>query len=100
MTTATTVPLESLAQHIARQQADLEALRREYEARQGHLTDLQRRKQELQNQLRQVDAEIEAVAQGKTLAPAGSSKASPTKASPATPPAIAPQTLAGLLIRL
>src|SRR5689334_17858323 len=98
----TTVPLESLAQRIARHQAELEGLRREYETRQSHLANLKLRKQELQDQLRQLDKEIQAVNQGKKLALPGSSKRLPTTAAPAParPGSIGPQTLSGLLIRL
>jgi DNA repair exonuclease SbcCD ATPase subunit len=64
--TATAVPLESLAQRIAQQQSDLESLRQEYEARQARLADLNRRKGELETQLHQIDAQIQAVARGET----------------------------------
>ena len=39
----TAVSLDSLAQRIARQQAELEDLRRQYEARQTQLADFKRR---------------------------------------------------------
>jgi septal ring factor EnvC (AmiA/AmiB activator) len=58
------VPLDDLARRIDQQQAELEALRSEYEARQAQLTDLATRKQQLEDQLRQVEAEIRAVSQG------------------------------------
>jgi hypothetical protein len=64
--TATAVPLESLAQRIAQQQSELETLRQEYEARQARLADLKRRKEELETQLHQIDAQIRAVARGET----------------------------------
>jgi hypothetical protein len=79
-------PLDTLAQQIARQQSELEGLRREYEARQARLADLTRRKQDLQAQLERIEAEIQATTQGRTprraLAPAKT-----TKTKPATPPA-------------
>src|SRR6266536_2277092 len=61
--------LQDLAQRLAQKQGELEEARRAYEAR---LTDLTRRKDELQAQLRAVDAEIQAV--------------SSTVPAPATPP--------------
>jgi hypothetical protein len=100
MTTA--VPLESLAQRIARQQSELETLQRQYQARQARLGDLKRRKEELEGQLRELDAEIEAVNQGKTPPQAGPTKASPAKAPTAAPPANGPRpnTLPALLVQL
>ena len=64
--TATAVPLESLAQRIAQQQSELESLRQEYEARQARLADLNCRKEELETQLHQIDAQIQAVGRGET----------------------------------
>jgi hypothetical protein len=57
-------PLVTLAQQISQQQAELEALRREYELRQTNLAELNRRKEELRGQLRQIEAEIQATRQG------------------------------------
>jgi len=45
MTATTATPLETLAQKSARQQAELEALRRVYESRETSLTDLNRQKE-------------------------------------------------------
>jgi chromosome segregation ATPase len=64
MSPAPVVPLEDLARRIAQQQAELEALRKEYEARQAQLADLSTRKQQLEDQLSQVEAEIRAISQG------------------------------------
>lgn len=64
--TATAVPLDTLAQRIAQQQSELESLRQEYEARQARLTDLNRHKAELETQLGQIDAQIQAVGRGDT----------------------------------
>jgi hypothetical protein len=91
-----TVPLESLAQRIAQHEAELNALRRQYEARQGSLADLTRRKQELQTQLQQVNAEIESVERGTTIP---LTKTAPDKPATPAPPASTdrPQTLASLL---
>jgi hypothetical protein len=86
------VPLDHLAQRIAQQEAELQALRREYEARQARLADLARRKEELEGQLRQLEADIDAVARGERPAP-------PTGGTP-VPPAARPQTLAGLLVEV
>jgi hypothetical protein len=101
--TTTAVPLETLAQRIARQQAELEALRHEYAARQTRLADLQRRKQHLEGQLRQLDEEIQAVDRGKTLQPYSAA----AKAPPAKPPVAVeaaksprPNTLPALLVHL
>src|SRR5436190_15815795 len=58
----TAVPLDDLAQHIARQKAELERLHQEYETRTSQLASLESRKAELESQLRQVDADIQAVA--------------------------------------
>jgi hypothetical protein len=103
MPTATSVPLESLGQRIARQQSELETLRQEYDLRQARLTELKRRKEELEGQLRQLDAEIQTVDQGKTPPP---HSASP-KVPPAKPRAAAeearsprPNTLPALLVHL
>ena len=63
--TATALPLESLEQQIARQQSELEVLRREYAARQTRLAELNRRKAELEAKLSQIEAQIQAVARGE-----------------------------------
>src|SRR5258708_3196221 len=70
MPSRTAEPLDTLAQRIARQQAELEALRQEYAAQQTQLAELTQRKEELDNQLRQVAAEIQALAQGSAEPPA------------------------------
>jgi hypothetical protein len=62
------IPLDNLAQQIARQQAELDALRGQYEARQNQLADLRNRKEQLQAQLNEVEAEIRSVAQGTSPA--------------------------------
>ena len=89
-------PLENLAQRIAQQQSQLETLRREYQARQDRLVDLERRKKELQSQLQQVEADIDAVTRGNTL----------QKAPPSRPKASAnvkahqPQTLPDAIVEI
>src|SRR5262249_22111586 len=67
MASTTVTPMDSLAQQIARQQAELEALRREYEARQSSLAELNRQKQELRAQLQQIEANIRATKQGSPV---------------------------------
>jgi hypothetical protein len=57
-------PLDTLAQQISRQQAELDSLRREYELRQSNLAELNRRKEDLQGQLRQIESDIQATRQG------------------------------------
>jgi hypothetical protein len=64
MATVTTVPLEGLADRIALQQAELESLRKEYEARQARLARLQLKKDVLAQKLVQIDAAIQAVSAG------------------------------------
>jgi hypothetical protein len=60
----TAIPLQDLAERISQQQAALEKLRREYQARQTHLRELTRRKEHLQAQLRQVEADIRGLDKG------------------------------------
>src|SRR5262249_40833265 len=60
--TMTAASLSDLQRQIATRERELEALRQELESRQGHLTELTRRKEELQRQLRQVEEEITALA--------------------------------------
>ncbi len=57
-------PLKDLAERIAHQEADLAALRRDYEVRQEQLNTLTRREQELEAELRQVESDISTIAQG------------------------------------
>jgi len=85
MTRTAATPLETLAQQIARQQAELEALCREYATRQTNLTDLKQQKKALEAQLRQVEADIRATIQG------GSPGSAPSR--PVTPAAPGPKAL-------
>jgi hypothetical protein len=75
--------LQDLAQRISKHEAQLAKLRQTFEARQAHLADLTRRKEELQAQLQKVEAEIRSVGQtdGTVAAPARPSSA---QAKPAT----------------
>jgi hypothetical protein len=84
-----TLPLDDLTQQIAQRQSELERLRLEYEARQARLADLARQRDELQAQLRQVEADIQAVTRGKAPQATTASATKPPQA--ATPTAKAPQ---------
>jgi len=99
--TAPAVPLDNLAQRIAQQQSELDTLRQEYDRRQARLTELNRRKKDLQAELQQIQGEIQAVDRGQTPS-APSSKAAPRPASVATSPAntYKAQTLSGFLMTL
>jgi hypothetical protein len=79
----TTVALDDLTQQIAQHESDLNRLRQEFEVRQTRLTDLARHREELQAQLRQVEADIQAVTQGQTPRPAATTGTS-SDAKPAT----------------
>jgi hypothetical protein len=83
--------MDNLAQRIAHQQTELDALRREYEAREARLAELRSRKEGLESQLRRLDAEILAVNKGQA-----------PPATPKTPPVrtTRKQTLPGLLVEL
>jgi hypothetical protein len=61
----TTLPLNDLTRQIAQRQAELERLRQEYVARQTRLADLTRQRAALKAQLRQVEADIQAVTRGQ-----------------------------------
>jgi hypothetical protein len=91
------VPLQDLAQRISQQQAELERLRREYEARQTQLSRLSRRKEELQAQLQRVEAEIQGIGRGS--APPKSATSKPAAAKPGGKPA-AGVSLPQLLVRI
>jgi hypothetical protein len=82
--TSPTVPLVSLAQRIAQHEAELNALRQQYEARQNRLAELTSRKKELQTQLQQINAEIQSVDRGAT---ASATEAAPARPTTAKPPA-------------
>src|ERR1022692_4030585 len=59
MPTATaTFPLHEIAQRIDQHEKELADLRKEYESRQRQLTALAGRKEELEEQLKRVDAQI------------------------------------------
>jgi hypothetical protein len=89
------LPLTDLTRQIAEHTTRLEQLRQQYEARQTQLAELARRQQELQAQLQQVDADIQAVTEGR--APGAS--ATPAPASPSAP-ATGHPTLAALILEV
>src|SRR5260370_3008134 len=67
--------LEQLQQHIVQQEAELPRLRQVLAERRQQINALQRRKEDLHDQLRQIDAEMAALA-GTNTAPAHTAKAS------------------------
>jgi len=82
-------PLHEIAQRINHHERELADLRKEYEARQTQLTALARRKEELEAQLKQIDAEISNVDQATTVASSTSkstSTPSPKSTSTSPPP--------------
>jgi hypothetical protein len=79
------MPTISLEEQIAHLERELEALRRERESRKHQLTTLARRKQELQSQLKQVEAEIAALSSTQAAA-----TEQPKKAVPSAPPLQSP----------
>jgi hypothetical protein len=88
----TTVPLDNLADRIAQQQAELESLRKELEARQTRLAKLNEKKDILEQRLRQLDADIEAVSQGKKPSgrPGKAPRIQPSKMALPAKPALTP----------
>src|SRR5262249_4384806 len=67
----TTVALKDLGQQIAQQESQLKRLREEYEARQVRLAELGQQRDALRTQLRQVEADIDAVRRGQAVATPG-----------------------------
>jgi len=76
-----TLPLDDLTQQIAQYQSELERLRQEYQTRQALLADLSQKRDQLQDQLRQVEADIQAVSQGSV--PVAGAPAAPAPKPPA-----------------
>ena len=76
-------PLHEIAQRINHHERELADLRKEYEARQTQLTALARRKEELEAQLQQLDAEIVSIDQATVTK--ASSTPSPKSTSVSTP---------------
>ena len=77
-----TLSLEAIEQRIAERDAELQRLRRDLEARRSRLQALTQRKEELRAKLRQIEAEIAAVAAGTKRPHAPSPKAAPKKPTP------------------
>jgi hypothetical protein len=94
------VSVEDLQQQITQRELELRTLRQELETRQNELSSLASRKEDLQAQLRQVEADIAALAARSPLQPAAA--AVPTAAVPPTPPprAQAQPRLADLIVTM
>src|SRR5712692_3878371 len=75
-----TTPLNDLARRITNQEAELQRLRREFEERQRKLVSLTQRKEALQAQLRQIEAESAALVTGVPRM-TSSQRPKPTKAT-------------------
>ena len=86
--------LKDLHQRIANQDAELQRLRQELEARQSQFATLNKRRQLLQAELQQIEKELAAVAAGKKASPLPS-KAVPKK-KPAAKPSATPKGTASL----
>ena len=67
--TSRAIPLQDLEHRINQHQDELAMLRQEYEARQNHLRELTQRKEKLQTQLQELEAEIHGVGQGSSPTP-------------------------------
>jgi hypothetical protein len=67
--------LKDLHQRIANQNAELQRLRQQLEARQSQFATLNKRRQVLQAELQQVEKELAAVAEGKKVNPIAPKKA-------------------------
>ena len=77
-----TLSLDAIQQHIAQRDTELQALRRDLEARRSRLQSLTQRKEELQAKLREIQAEMAAVAAGTKRPHAATPKAAPKKPAP------------------
>jgi uncharacterized protein YhaN len=71
------VPFQDLAERIQQQEAELAKLRQELESRRGQLSELTRRKEELQAELTKVEKEIAAVGQASDQEPTASTTRTP-----------------------
>jgi hypothetical protein len=94
--------LDAIQRRIAQHDSELLALRRELEVRRSRLDSLGKRKQELQDQLRRIEAEMAAIAAGTQRPAARSSKTSTTKATPKLAPVSQskPPSLANLIVAI
>jgi hypothetical protein len=83
------MPLDQMAQRIAKQEAELRALRQEYATRKQRLDELIRRKKTLQAQLAQVESALQEFDRSKLAPPAPAPKPAPA-AKPPKPAAAQP----------
>jgi hypothetical protein len=74
------VPFQDLAERIQQQEAELAKLRQELESRRGRLSELTRRKEELQAELAKVEKDIGEVGQASVLEPTASAARTPVTA--------------------
>jgi septal ring factor EnvC (AmiA/AmiB activator) len=86
--------LNDLHDRIAKQDAELQRLRQELEARQSQFATLNQRRQTLQAELQQVEKELAAVAVGKKTSPLPPRAAA--KKKPAAKPSVAPKDTGSL----
>jgi chromosome segregation ATPase len=86
--------LKDLHQRIAKQDAELQRLRQELEARQSQFATLNKRRQVLQAELQQVEKELAAVAAGKKASSPPSKAVLKKKPAAKTP--VAPKETAAL----
>jgi hypothetical protein len=95
-----TLSLDTIQQRIAKQNSELQALRRELDTRQNRLHALAQRKAELQARLRQIEAEMVAVAGGTKVSKAAAPKTAPKKpiSTPTSTPKPEPPSLHSLLV--
>jgi hypothetical protein len=75
--TPVAIPLRDLGQRISQQQAELEKMRQEYNARQTRLRELTHRKEQLQAQLRQVEDDLQGIEVGQKPAKKPTTAAKP-----------------------
>jgi hypothetical protein len=75
------ISLEALHQQIAQHERELNALREELKSRKDHVAALMRHKEELQNQLQQVEKELAALSAG---APTATEQRKPSAPTPVT----------------
>jgi hypothetical protein len=76
--------LDELTQQIAQHESELQRLRRDFEARRNRLAELTQRRDEIQAQLRQVEADIDAVTSGREQAAEKAPPAPDVNGPPAT----------------
>jgi hypothetical protein len=95
-----TFSLDVIQQRIAKQSSELQALRRELETRQNRLRSLAHRKEELQAKLRQIEAEMAAVAGGTKMSKVVAPKTAPKKplSTPSPTPKSESPSLHSLLV--